>query len=123
MKERAYPRATVTPKAEKSLRGGHPWIYADEIISLSATPEDGGLVDAYASKDKYLGTGFYNSHSKIRIRILSRNTNDTFDGAYWERRLRYAVAYRRTVSPGKPSASPKRRRQHRKSVSPMTVRR
>ena len=97
MKERAYPRATVTPKAEKSLRGGHPWTYADEIISLSATPEDGSLVDVYSTKDKYLGTGFYNSHSKIRIRILSRNTNDTFDGAYWERCLGYAVAYRRTV--------------------------
>ena len=97
MKERAYPRATVTPKAEKSLRGGHPWTYADEIISLSAAPEDGSLVDVYSTKDKYLGTGFYNSHSKIRIRLLSRNANDRFDGAYWERSLRYAVAYRRTV--------------------------
>lgn len=97
MKERLYPRATVTPKGEKALRGGHPWIYADEVTSLSATPEDGGLVDVYSSKDKYLGTGFYNSHSKIRVRILSRNANDTFDAAYWERRLGYAVAYRRTV--------------------------
>ena len=97
MKERLYPRATVTPKGEKSLRGGHPWIYADEVTSLSAAPADGGLVDVYSEKDRYLGTGFYNSHSKIRVRILSRNTNDTFDGAYWERRLGYAVAYRRTV--------------------------
>lgn len=97
MKERLYPRATVTPKGEKALRGGHPWIYADEVTSLSATPEDGGLVDVYSSKDKYLGTGFYNNHSKIRVRILSRNANDTFDAAYWERRLGYAVAYRRTV--------------------------
>ena len=97
MKERIYPRATITPKGEKALRGGHPWVYQDEVVSLSATPEDGHLVDVYSTKDKYLGTGFYNSHSKIRIRILSRNANDAFDGAYWERRLRYAVAYRRTV--------------------------
>ena len=97
MKERLYPRATVTPKGEKALRGGHPWVYADEVASLSSTPEDGNLVDVYSAKDKYLGTGFYNSHSKIRIRLLSRNANDRFDGAYWERCLRYAVAYRRTV--------------------------
>ena len=97
MSNRLYPRASITPKGEKALRGGHPWVYADELLSLSATPEDGGLVDVYSTKDKYLGTGFYNSHSKIRIRILSRNTNDTFDGPYWERRLRYAVTYRRTV--------------------------
>ena len=97
MSKRQYPRASITPKGEKALRGGHPWVYADEITSLSDTPADGGLVDVYSSKDKYLGTGFYNSHSKIRIRILSRNANDSFDPLFWERRLRYAVAYRRTV--------------------------
>lgn len=97
MKERLYPRATITPKGEKALRGGHIWTYADEVTSLTQVPEDGGLVDVYSSKDKYLGTGFYNSHSKIRIRLLSRNANDCFDGLFWERRLRYALAYRRTV--------------------------
>ena len=101
MKNRCFPRATITPKGEKALRGGHPWVYADEIADLpcpeGTRPIDGGLMDVYSSKDKYLGTGFYNSRSKIRIRILSRNANDTFDEAYWERRLRYAVAYRRTV--------------------------
>ena len=97
MKERAYPRASITAKGEKALKGGHPWVYADEVTSLTATPADGSLVDVYSNKDKYLGTGFYNSHSKIRIRILSRNANDSFDSRFWERRLRYAVAYRRTV--------------------------
>ena len=97
MKERTYPRATVTPKGEKTLRGGHVWVFADEVTALSGTPADGELCDVYSAKDKYLGTGFYNSRSKIRIRLLSRNANDAFDGAYWERRLRYAAAYRRTV--------------------------
>ena len=97
MSKRQYPRASITSKGEKALRGGHPWVYADEITSLPDTPADGGLVDVYSFKDKYLGTGFYNSHSKIRIRILSRNANDSFDSLFWERRLRYAVAYRRTV--------------------------
>ena len=83
MKNRNFPRAIITPKGEKALRGGHPWVYADEVLRISATPADGGLVDVYSSKDKYLGTGFYNSHSKIRIRILSRNANDTLDAAYW----------------------------------------
>ena len=97
MSTRTLPRAVITPKGEKTLRGGHPWAYADEVISLSASPTDGEPVDVYSEKNKYLGTGFYNSHSKIRIRILSRNANDCFDGSFWERRLRYAVAYRRTV--------------------------
>ena len=97
MSNRIYPRATITPKGEKALRGGHPWVFADEVTSLPSSPADGNLVDVYSTKDKYLGTGFYNGRSKIRIRILSRNANDRFDEGFWERRLRYAVAYRRTV--------------------------
>ncbi len=97
MSQRTYPRATITPKGEKALRGGHVWVYADEVIALNTPATDGSLVDIFSTKEKYLGTGFYNSHSKIRIRLLSRNANDRFDQAFWERRLRYAVAYRRTV--------------------------
>ncbi len=99
MSNRTYPRATITPKGEKALRGGHPWVYADEVTTLSVSPDNGSLVDVYSVKDKYLGTGFFNSHSKIRIRIVSRNANDTFDEAFWTRRLRYALAYRKSVMP------------------------
>lgn len=58
---------------------------------------DGTLVDVLSDKGRYLGTGFYNSHSKIRVRLLSRNANDAFDAAFWERRIAYALAYRRAV--------------------------
>lgn len=95
--ERIYPKVIVTAKAEKSLRGGHPWIYAEEITESSGTPKNGGLIDAYSGKHKYLGTGFYNDNSKIRVRIISRNANDKFDRAFYERRIRYALEYRKTV--------------------------
>lgn len=94
---RNYPIATISEKAEKSLRGGHPWVYADEVISVSGDYENGDIVDVMSGKDRYLGSGFINDNSKIRIRLISRNANDKFDAAFWERRLRYAVDYRRTV--------------------------
>ena len=43
-----------------------------------------GLIDVLTEKGKYIGTGFYNSHSKIRIRLISRNANDRFDESFWE---------------------------------------
>ena len=98
--KRDYPIAVVTPKGEKALVGGHPWVYGEEIRSLVGAPENGGLVDVVSAGGSYLGTGFYNSHSKITVRILSRNANDRFDRAFWLRRLEYAVQYRRTVMPG-----------------------
>jgi len=91
------PAVTITAKAEKSARGGHPWIYGEEITAMDGTPENGGLVDVYTSKRRYIGTGFYNDHSKIRVRIISRNKTDRIDDAFWERRVRYALDYRRTV--------------------------
>ena len=94
---RSYPIATITEKGEKMLRGGHVWVYADEITDLSHAPENGDLVDVRSQKGRYLGTGFYNANSKIRVRIVSKNANDQFDAAFWERKLRWALNYRRTV--------------------------
>ena len=59
--------------------------------------EDGGLADVVSSKGAYLGTAFYNSRSLIRCRLLSRNANDRFDDAFWQRRVQYAWDYRKTV--------------------------
>jgi 23S rRNA (cytosine1962-C5)-methyltransferase len=51
----------------------------------------------FSRKGRYLGSGFLNGHSRIRVRLLSRNANDRFDEAFWRRRVRYALDYRRTV--------------------------
>ena len=97
---RDYPVVTVTEKAEKSACGGHPWVYADEVINVTGEYKNGDIVDIRSRKGKYLGTGFINDNSKIRIRIISRNANDKFDDAFWARRVKYALDYRRTVMPG-----------------------
>lgn len=95
--ERNYPKAYVTEKGEKALRGGHPWVYADEITDISGSYENGGLADVFSRKGRWLGTGYINDNSKIRIRIISRNANDRFDRDFYARRIRYALDYRRTV--------------------------
>ena len=97
---REYTKIYITPKGERAARGGHPWVYADEITNIEGRYANGDLVDVVTSKGKYLGTGFINDNSKIKVRIISTNTNDKFDAAFWQRRLQYAVDYRRTVMPG-----------------------
>ena len=95
--KRGYTTVTITKKAEASVVGGHPWIFEGELTEIDGDLADGDLVDVLSHKGSYLGTGFYNSHSKIRIRIISTNSNDKFDEAFFERRLRYAWDYRKTV--------------------------
>ena len=96
-KERGYPKAIVTPKGERAIQNGHPWVYGAEVLPQSDPLPDGELADVVSQSGRYLGTGLVCLASKIRVRLLSRNANDTFDPAFWERRLRYAVDYRRTV--------------------------
>ena len=94
---RKYAKFFVTPKGERAARGGHPWVFGEEVTKIEGEYANGDLVDVVTSKGKYLGTGFVNDHSKIRVRIISTNTNDKFDEGFWERRLRYALDYRLTV--------------------------
>ena len=95
--ERGYPRYTVTPKAEAAILRGHPWVYGEEVLDIQGETENGGLVDVLSRKGRYLGTGFLSQQSKIRVRLLSRNANDRFDEAFWERKLRWAWDYRKSV--------------------------
>ena len=95
--ERPYPHITVTPKGERALRGGHPWVFDAEVTELTGAPEGGDIVDIYTQKGRWLGAGFYNPASRIRVRCFSRNANDRFDESFWRRALAYAVDYRRAV--------------------------
>lgn len=94
---RNYAKFYLTPKGERAARNGHPWVFGEEVTKVEGSYANGDLVDVVTPKGKYLGTGFVNDISKIRVRIISANTNDKFDEAFWERRLRYALDYRRTV--------------------------
>lgn len=95
--QRPYPQITITPKGEAALVGGHPWVYEGEVTGLSGPVSDGQLVDVTSRRGSWLGCGFFNSRSRIRVRVLSRNPNDRFDRAFWRRRIQYAWDYRKTV--------------------------
>lgn len=94
---RNFAKFYITPKGERAAKGGHPWVFGEEVTKIDGDYTNGDLVDVMTAKGKFIGTGFVNDHSKIRVRLISTNANDKFDEAFWERRLRYAVDYRMTV--------------------------
>ena len=96
-KPRPFPAVTVTRKQENRIKEGHPWVYAEEITAQPEAVENGSLVDVTGAKGNYLGTGFWSQLSQIRIRILDNNANETFSDAFFARRVRYALSYRRDV--------------------------
>lgn len=95
--ERIFPGVKITKKAEISIKNGHPWVYGEEITEGADALAGNLYADVFSQKGSYLGTGFVSEKSKIRIRILSNNANETFSDSFFERRVKYAVDYRRTV--------------------------
>ena len=95
--QRNFPSFIVTKKAADSIKSGHPWVFEDEILSRPEIVENGSVVDVLSEKGTYLGSGLLSEHSKIRIRILSNNANETFEKEFFERRIKYAVDYRMEV--------------------------
>ena len=94
---RAFPRCVVGAKGARWTEGGHPWIYESEVLRVEGEPENGALVDAVTEKGTYLGTGFFSARSKIRVRLLSRNANESFGEAFWCRRIHWSWDYRKAV--------------------------
>ncbi|WP_281627535.1 class I SAM-dependent rRNA methyltransferase, partial [Traorella massiliensis] len=90
--KRDYPQVVISKKAAKRQEKKHPWVYDNEILSYEPY-ENGAIVDVVSD----YGSGFINDNSVIRVRILSRNANDVFDEDFYERRLRHALEYRKTV--------------------------
>lgn len=93
---REYPKVIITEKGEDFLSDGNNWVYENEIVEFDEH-ENGCIVDVLSKKGKYLGSGFISDLSKIRVRIFSNNSNDTYDDDFFLRRVKYAIDYRLTV--------------------------
>ena len=78
---------------------GHPWVYEGEIARVKGTPRDGGVADCYSHDDVFLGRGYFNSRSKIRLRVLTRHIAEDIDDALLRRRLVAALGRRRRLYP------------------------
>ena len=79
------------------LKAGGAWVFDNETDEIEGNYENGDIVDVLTEKGRYLGSGYINDSSKIRVRIISKNANDRFDTAFYRRRVEYAVDYRLTV--------------------------
>ena len=82
---------------ETDVRGGAPWIFDNEIDWADELCRDGGVVEVLDSRMKFLAWGFFNSGSKITVRILSRKKDEVIDGDFFRRRIERAWAYRREL--------------------------
>ena len=79
----------------RTISSGGFWIFDNEIDSIDSSYNNGDIVEVVSFKDDFLGYGYINDNSKIRIRLLSRNKSDVIDEGFFYRRLKDAYNYRK----------------------------
>lgn len=89
---------TLRAGHDRRLRSGHPWIFSNEIASTSQGIAAGEIVEILSAGGEFLGLGYYNPHSLIAARLLTRRREPIDDG-FFRARLTAASSYRAGLYP------------------------
>ncbi|HKS38456.1 MAG TPA: class I SAM-dependent rRNA methyltransferase [Verrucomicrobiae bacterium] len=92
------PTVLLKPGEADRVVAGHPWVYQGSVLRLTHPARDGDLVQVKDHRQRFLGVGFYNSRSKIHVRMLAPE-RVTPDEAFFEQRIRAALAVRQRHLP------------------------
>jgi 23S rRNA (cytosine1962-C5)-methyltransferase len=89
----ALPTVLLKPGDADRIVAGHPWVYHGSVLRMTQPAADGALVQVKDHRQRLLGVGFYNSKSKINVRVLSPERIQV-DQGFFEQRIRAALAVR-----------------------------
>ncbi|MGQ9848518.1 MAG: class I SAM-dependent rRNA methyltransferase [Aggregatilineaceae bacterium] len=85
------PAVIVRPEREKAIQRRHPWLFSGAIKTVVGDPADGDIVVVRNERGDFLARGYWNSRSAIQVRLLSWNSDEAIDEAFWRGRLQRAL--------------------------------
>lgn len=91
---------TVRLKAgrEGPVRAGHPWVFSGAIDKIEGEEPPGSLAHVVAADGSPIGTGYFNPHCSIAVRMLTRRT-ETINAQFIRKRVEAALILRRAILP------------------------
>lgn len=92
-----YGQVCLHRGEEKDVRDGCLWIYDNEVDWVDDTCRDGQVVEVIDSRMRFLALGFFNSKSKICVRVLTRSRDTVIDRDFFFQRILDAWAYRKSL--------------------------
>ena len=93
------------PAAERAVRGGHPWVYAEAIREQRHPGKPGDLAVIFDRKDRFLAVGLYDPLSPIRIRVLHQGRPEPIDQNWLHARLEAACERRHELTQSPPTTA------------------
>lgn len=82
----------------RHLRAGHPWVFRKALERAPAGLPAGAIVDV-VEKGRFVCRGYYDPHSPIVVRVLTRNPAEGVGPLFWRMRISKAIALRRAFAP------------------------
>ena len=92
-----YPQVGLRKGEERDLHAGRLRIYENELEWAEDTCRNGDVVAVLDHNERFVAYGFFNALSKITVRILSFDRNETIDRDFFKNRIRRAWEFRRAM--------------------------
>jgi 23S rRNA (cytosine1962-C5)-methyltransferase len=87
-------RLRVKPAAERALRSGHPWLFAEGIQEQNRPGRMGEIAVLYDQRDRFFGLGLFDPGSALRVRMLHVGRAQAIDRSWWHTRWQQSLARR-----------------------------
>jgi 23S rRNA (cytosine1962-C5)-methyltransferase len=79
----------------RHLRAGHPWVFRRALEHPPKIPA-GSVVDLTA-QGRFIARGYYDPHSPIAVRVLTRDPQEVIDATFFRRRIAQSLERRRSL--------------------------
>ena len=83
---------------EKAVRQLHPWVFSGAIDQIKGNPENGDIIMVTDSNNNFLAYGFFNSKSRVAVRLVEWNLETEINESWWRNKIRIAVKHRDELS-------------------------
>lgn len=80
---------------EKPVIHRHNWVYSGAIAKRDANIKKGSIVEVCNADGKFLAYGYYNSDSKIQVRLLEWNQQKEINEDWWKEKINSAYQLRK----------------------------
>jgi 23S rRNA (cytosine1962-C5)-methyltransferase len=87
----------LNKKINLRINNGHPWIFGNEVKDVDGNPAGGEIVEVFNLDKQFIGRGYFNSKSQIRVRLLTRQKEEKIDQAFFLKSIQEAWNFRKKI--------------------------
>lgn len=90
-------RVFLRKKISNRIAEGHPWVFANEVGDEPDGYSAGSIVSVFSYNGSFVGKGYANPNSVIKIRFLSQREDEVIDTNFFKNKIEKAFLLRKRL--------------------------